>query len=87
MVRLNNWTPAELRRVRMQLGLTQEDVASIIGMSKVSISRIESGYMTNPWVLQVYGIILERYYAATKGYIPAYRKVGENVFMEGSMRL
>ena len=78
----NDWTPEELQRARQKLNLTQDEVAAAIDVSGATISNIEKGKTTNPWALMLYGIILERYYAATKGYIPAFRKPGTSNYLE-----
>lgn len=79
---LIDWTPESLKATRVKLGLKQEEVANVVGVSKAAVSNLERNYTTNPWALQMYGIILERYYAHLNGYIPAYRKIGENNYAE-----
>ena len=70
-----------LKKEREKLGLTQSEVAVAVGVTNVAISHIERGLANNPWALQMYGIILERYKAYQEGYVPAYRKVGTNEFI------
>lgn len=77
-----DWTPKTLRETRKKFKLTQKDIADVVGLTPVAISAIENGRTTSPWTVQLYGIILERYYAGIHGYSPAFRKVGESDFME-----
>ena len=77
-----NWDGKSLQETRNKLGLTQKDIADVIGVTPVAICYIETGKSSNPWAIQMYGIVLERYWAGIHGYIPAYRKIGENHFME-----
>lgn len=76
-----DWSPASMRRTRRQLGLTVEQVANALDVSPPSIRKLESGGGVSASLYKLYGMLLERYYAITKGYIPAYRKIGENKFM------
>lgn len=77
------WTPEMLKKKRLELELTQSEVAAVVGVTNVAISSIERGVACNPWAIQLYGIILERYEAAKNNYIPGYRKIGTNEFLEG----
>ena len=81
-IHFQNWTPESLRNTRKKLKITQQEVADVMGVSKVIISHAENGHSVNPMTITLYGIILERYWAGIHGYIPAYRKIGENKFME-----
>ena len=85
LIFLNDWTPEKLVREREALGLSQADIGKILGVSQVTILNIEKGRKTDPFAIQMYGLVLERYYAYTRGYIPAYRKVGENKYKEGNL--
>ena len=76
------WTPEMLKKKRLELELTQSEVAAVIGVTNVAISSIERGIACNPLAIQLYGIILERYEAAINNYIPGYRKIGTNEFLE-----
>lgn len=78
----HEWTPERLRALRTEMELRQKDVGDIIGMSKTTISNIELSKVTNPAVVQMYGLALERYYAWSQGYIPSYRKIGEMEFAD-----
>ena len=69
-----------LRKERLKLGVTQEEIAQVIGVTKATISHIERGLTNSPWALLMYTIIIERYKAYSDGYVPAYRKVGTNEF-------
>lgn len=80
-----DWTPESLRETRKKFKLTQKDIAEVVGLTPVSISAIERGDTTSPWAVQLYGIILERYYAGIHGYLPAFRKVGESEFATVSL--
>lgn len=79
---LNDWTPEKLREVRLRMNLSQKTVGEIIGVTGKTISNIEKGKYTNPIHIMLYGIILERYYAYKHNYAPAFRKIGENKYME-----
>ena len=77
---LFDWNGESLKRFRMGLGLTLEEVGNLLGVTKVTVRNIEVGQILNPMKIQMYGIVLERYYACLKGYIPAYRKIGTDTF-------
>lgn len=79
---LNDWTPEKLRETRLRMNLSQKAVGEILGVSGMTISNIEREKYTNPMHIMLYGIVLERYYAYKRGYVPAFRKIGENKFME-----
>ena len=81
-IHFGEWTAKTLRATRKKLKLTQKDIARFMGLTSSAISSIELGVSTNPWAFVTYGIILERYYAYTKGYVPAFRKIGENEFAD-----
>lgn len=85
--RLQDWTPETLRATRLKLGLTQKEIASVIDCTPNAISFLENGRSTSPWAIHMYGIILERYWAGIHGYVPAFRKIGENTFMEETNEL
>ena len=74
------WTPEELKSFRLKLGVKQTYIADLFGVSQTTISHLETYKIRNPLATQMYGIILERIYAYRYGYVPAYRKVGENEF-------
>lgn len=76
------WTPESLKKMRKELGMTQEDVGDILGITKAAVGYIERGQTTSPLQVLAYGIVLERVWALHKGYIHAYRKIGTNEFME-----
>ena len=86
-IHFQDWTPESLRNTRKKLKITQQEVADVMGVSKIVISHAENGHSVNPMTLTLYGIILERYWAGIHGYIPAYRKIGESKFMEESNEL
>ncbi len=77
---LFDWTGENLKRFRMGLGLTLKDVGDLMDVSFITVRNMEIGQIMNPLKLQMYGIVLERYYACLKGYIPAYRKIGADTF-------
>lgn len=73
---LKEWTAEKLRNERQALGLTLDDIGNVMGVTGTSIWYIEAGKTVNPWAIQMYGIILERYKAYVENYIPTYRKAG-----------
>ena len=79
---VTEWTAESLKKTRMKLGLKQTDIANVMDITQAAVSSIERGKTTNPWIIQMYGIVLEYYYAISQNYIPAFRKLGENEFME-----
>ena len=81
-IHFQDWTPDKLRETRKRLKITQKEIADAMGVGKVMISQIENHYSASPIAIKLYGIVLERYWAGIHGYIPAYRKIGENHFME-----
>ena len=76
------WTPEKLRAARKMMGLYQWQIADLIGLTTCAITQLENGKVSSPWAIQMYGIILERCWAGMNGYIPAFRKIGTNKFME-----
>lgn len=74
------WTPERLKKMRETLGLSQKQIADLIGVSSKSICHIERGRVTSRMILQGYGSMLERIYAKQCGYVPAYRKIGTTEF-------
>jgi len=83
-VHFNDWTPDKLRETRKKFKITQKEIAEAMGVGKVMISQIENNYSASPIAIKLYGLVLERYWAGIHGYVPAYRKIGENEFMEES---
>ena len=77
---LFDWDGDNLRKFRMGLGLTLKDVGDLMDVSNITVRNWENRSVTNPVILQMYGIVLERYYACLKGYVPAYRKIGTDTF-------
>ena len=78
---LNEWTPESLKRTRLMLGLNTNDISAVLGVSRPVVSNIEKGINANYATMQLYGIVLERYWAYQHGYVPAYRKIGQNDFV------
>lgn len=76
-----NFSPYDMKTIRQDLNLTQEDIGNIVGVSKAVICNIEAGRMNDPLKLLAYQIILERIMAYHQGYVPAYRKVGTNEYI------
>lgn len=81
----NDWTPEKLRETRKNLGLSTYDIAEVMQVTGTTVANIENGRNTSPIAIQLYGIVLERYWAYERGYVPAYRKVGQNKYYEGVM--
>lgn len=79
---LIEWTPESLKCMRHELRMTQKEVGDILGITKAAVGYIERGQTTAPMELLSYGIILERAWALKKGYVPAYRKIGTNLYLE-----
>ena len=80
------WTGDDLRKMRLLLGLRQEDIANMIGVSKCTVSHIETGATTHPLTIFGYAVLLERCYASVNGYLPSYRKIGtSNHITEGDL--
>lgn len=71
-----------LKKEREMLGLTQGEIAATVGVTNVAISHIERGLANNPWALQMYTLILERYKMYLNDYVPVYRKNGTDEFVE-----
>ena len=61
------------------------DIAEVMKVTGTTVANIENGRNTSPIAIQLYGIVLERYWAYERGYVPAYRKVGQNKYYEGVM--
>ena len=54
-------TPAERRRLREAAGLSQEEIGSIVGVTRQAVAQWESGARRNPR-----GQLLERYVEALR---------------------
>ena len=76
------WTPEALKNMRLELRMTQKEVGDILGITKAAVGYIERGQTTAPMELLSYGIVMERAWALKKGYVPAYRKIGTNLYLE-----
>ena len=76
-----DWMANDLKQARMGLGLTRAEVAEFFDVSDIAVRNWEEGRTQNPMMLGMYGLFLERYYAAVKGYVAGYRKIGENKFI------
>ena len=76
------WTPEMLLSNRIRLGLSRKDIADLFGISVVTVRNLEMHKVRNPIAVQGYGMILERYWAAKNGCVPAFRKVGESKYRE-----
>lgn len=74
--------PDKLRAFREEIGVSQRQIAKMIGSTGPTISNIETGETTNLLMIFGYAKILEALYARKKGYIPAFRKVGTSQFIE-----
>ena len=79
------WTPEKLLETRERLGLPRTYIADIFGVDQATIRNLECQKIRNPLAVAAYGLVLERYQALKKGYIPAYRKLGGSDFMEGEL--
>lgn len=77
----STWTSEKLRDTREQFGISQREIAEILGTSKSVISGIELGRNIYGPTFMMYGIVLERYIAYTNGYLPAFRKAGTSDYM------
>ena len=80
---LCEWTPEKLKNTRVELGLSQNDIAELLDVTRGVVYNIENGKSSSPSAVILYGLIIERYWAYMNGYVPAYRKVGKNTFYEG----
>ena len=74
--------PNKLRAFREEIGVSQRQIAKMMGSTGPTISSIENGITTNPLMLYGYAKLLEALYARKKGYIPAFRKTGTSQFIE-----
>ena len=76
------WKGNSLRDLRNELKLSQREIADALGVAKSTISNVENERNANPYILTIYGMLLERYYAYENGYLPAYRKIGTDEKIE-----
>lgn len=77
---LFDFKPEDLEAFRERLELTRKDIADLFDISPVTIRNLERHKVQNPMALQMYAIVLERWYAVKLGLIPAYRKPGGDTF-------
>lgn len=82
--RFPNFTPVELAQIREDMGISRAQVEEYTGIGHNTIRRIESGEGANIALENLYQIAIERLYAYKQGYLPAYRKEGENDFRKGA---
>ena len=74
------WNAIKLKQKRLRLGLRQQDIADFLGITKASVCSTELGHAKSQAVIMAYGVVLERYEAYMKGYLPGFRKMGTNEF-------
>ena len=77
----------ELRAMRKQLGLSRAQVAEVLDISRQTITNLESERNLYMPLLVMYEAFLERYFAADHGYLPSFRKAGENAYAELILKL
>ena len=83
--RFPNFSPVELAQIRQNMGITISEVENYTGIHHQTIQRIESGKGANAALENLYQLAIERLYAYNNGYLPAYRKIGENEFISGKV--
>lgn len=54
-------TPAELKAARKALGLTQDELADIMGVSRDSVLRMEAGKKCHPAMPRLVAAYLDNY--------------------------
>ena len=80
-----NWTPELCKLTREKLKISRKEMADIFGVSPPTIFNLEHDKVKNPMALMMYGTALERICALRRDYIPGFRKIGTNDFMQESM--
>ena len=73
--------------MRKQLGLSRAQVSEALDISRQTITNIESERNAYMPLLVMYETFLERYFAADHGYLPSFRKAGENAYAELVLKL
>ena len=81
IINRSKWTPEKLRDTREQFGISQREIAEILGTSKSVVSGIELGRNIYGPTFMMYGNVLARYIAYTNGYLLAFRKAGTSDYM------
>lgn len=82
--RFPHFSPVELAQIREDMGVSISQVTAYTGIHPQTIRRIESGKGGAPALENLYQLAIERLYAYDQGYLPAYRKIGENEFRKGA---
>lgn len=82
--RFPDFTPTELAQIRENMGVSVAQVEAYTGIHHQTIRRIESGKGGHTAMENLYQLAIERLYAYNEGYLPAYRKIGENEFRKGA---
>lgn len=82
--RFPSFSPVELAQMREEMGISISQVTAYTGIHPQTIRRIESGKGGAPALENFYQLAIERLYAYKQGYLPAYRKIGENEFRKGA---
>lgn len=74
------FTPVELYQIRESMGVTISQVQAYTGLHHQTIRSIEAGEPAHQASINLYQLMIERLYALHEGYLPGYRKIGENIF-------
>lgn len=70
----------ETQEFRRRHYISRPDLEKYTGINRETIKRIDRGYSVSTSVLTLYYLSMERLMMLEKGYIPAYRKIGESTF-------
>ena len=72
----------EAKEFRQSHYISTVDIEKYTGINRRTIQNIDAGYEGNLSVMNLYFLTIERLMMLEKGYVPAYRKIGTNKYLE-----
>ena len=72
----------EAKKFRQLHYISTIDIEKYTGINRRTIQNIDAGYEGNLSVMNLYFLAIERLMMLEKGYVPAYRKIGTNEYLE-----
>ena len=73
----------EAKKFRQLHYISTIDIEKYTGINRRTVQNIDAGYEGNISTMKLYFLAIERLMMLDKGYVPAYRKIGTNEFLEG----
>lgn len=74
--------PDEMKQFREKYYISKADIEKYLGITMKTTGKIEDGYSVSKSIENLYSLGLERIMMLSKGYVPAYRKIGTNEYVD-----